>query len=77
MKLRLDNFFKFVGSEFPYQTLPFYLDEVVNYYDVTNSDDYSLDNPVVILYDGRKPIRFFDGSGKNEYNAEELKRLLE
>ena len=35
------------------------------------------DNPIVILYDGVKQIRLFDGVGNNTFSAEELKRMLE
>ncbi|MBT5273807.1 MAG: hypothetical protein HOL74_03180, partial [Flavobacteriales bacterium] len=34
------------------------------------------DNPIVILYKGVKQIRLFDGTGYNEYHAEELQLLL-
>jgi hypothetical protein len=38
---------------------------------------YYYENPVVILYGGSKQIRLFDGYGDNEFNSEELMKILE
>jgi hypothetical protein len=32
---------------------------------------------VVILYDGYKQVRLFDGDGANKFKADELRRILE
>ena len=48
-------------------------DEVDSYMEITFPD---YDNPIVILYNGAKQIRLFDGTGSNEYHAKELQLLL-
>ena len=34
------------------------------------------DNPVVILYDGSRQIRLYEGTSNNEFNVEDLARIL-
>ena len=73
----IPNFFEYVGSEYPYQVMPFAnydTDEVDSYMEITFPD---YDNPIVILYKGAKQIRLFDGTGYNEYHAEDLQLLLD
>lgn len=73
----IPNFFEYVGKEYPYQIMPFAnydTDEIDSYMEITFPD---YDNPVVILYKGAKQIRLFDGTGYNEYSAEQLQLLLE
>ena len=73
----IPNFFNFVGREFPYQVMPFAnyeTDEIDSYMEITFP---AYDNPVVILYEGVKQIRLFDGVGSNEFQADELKRILD
>ena len=49
-------------------------DEIDSYSEIT----FPLyDNPVVILYQGEKQIRLFDGTGTNEFDILEFKKLLE
>ena len=76
-KENIPNFFDFVGTEFPYQIIPFAnydTDEIDSYMELTFPD---YDNPVVIFYNGSKQIRLFDGTGKNEFSAQELINLLD
>ena len=49
-------------------------DEIDSYMEITFPD---YDNPVVILYDGNKQIRLYDGIGDNEFHADELRSILE
>ena len=73
----IPNFFEYVGNQYPYQVMPFAnydTDEVDSYMEITFPD---YDNPIVILYKGAKQIRLFDGTGYNEYHAEELQLLLD
>ena len=73
----IPNFFEYVGKQYPYQVMPFAnydTDEVDSYMEITFPD---YDNPIVILYKGAKQIRLFDGTGYNEYHAEELQLLLD
>jgi hypothetical protein len=73
----IPNFFDFVGREFSYQIIPY------DKWDTEEIDSYSeitfplYDNPVVILYDGYKQVRLFDGDGANKFKADELRRILE
>ncbi len=73
----IPNFFEYVGKQYPYQVMPFAnydTDEVDSYMEITFPD---YDNPIVILYKGTKQLRLFDGTGYNEYHAEELQILLD
>ena len=85
MKLRVDNFFNIVGNEYPFQSIPFYnydTEEVDSYMEITNPD---YDNPVIILYDAKNQydyisnlqIRLYEGTSENEFNVEDLNRILE
>jgi hypothetical protein len=77
MKLRVDNFIEIVGKEYPFQSIPHYnydTEEVDSYMEITFPD---YDNPIVILYDGNRQIRLYDGGGENEFNVEDLQRILE
>jgi len=85
MKLRVDNFFNIVGKEYPFQSIPFYnydTEEVDSYMEITNPD---YDNPVIILYDAKNQydyisnlqIRLYEGTSGNEFNVEDLNRILE
>ncbi len=76
-KDNIPNFFNSVGREFSYQIMPFAnydTDEIDSYMEITFPD---YDNPVVILYDGNKQIRLYDGVGDNEFHADELRSILE
>ena len=74
---RINNFFNNKDIGFSYQSMPFDnwdTDEIDSYSEIT----FPLyDNPVVILYQGEKQIRLFDGTGTNEFDILEFKNLLE
>ena len=74
---RINNFFNNRDTDFSYQSMPFDnwdTDEIDSYSEIT----FPLyDNPVVILYQGEKQIRLFDGTGANEFDILEFKKLLE
>ena len=55
---------------------PFYNedDEINSYLEILG---YEYENPVVIYLDNVNQIRFYDGTGVNEYNEAELKKLVQ
>ena len=70
-------FFEFTGSQYPYQVMPFAnydTDEVDSYMEITFPD---YDNPVVVLYDGARQVRLYEGTGERAFSAYDLKRILE
>jgi len=70
-------FFELSGREYPYQVIPFAnyeTDEIDSYMEITFPD---YDNPVVILYDGTRQIRLYEGTGERRFSAEDLQRILE
>ena len=74
---KIPGFFEVAGKEYNYQIMPFAnydTDEIDSYMEITFPD---YDNPVVILYDGNRQIRLYDGTEKNEFKAEDLVRILE
>ena len=73
----IPSFFESVGREYPYQVMPFAnydTDEIDSYMEITFPD---YDNPVVILYDGIRQIRLYEGTGDRGFSAEDLQRILE
>lgn len=77
----IKNFFDYAGEEWSYQVLPhdnYETTEIDSYHEIiyVNNDLY-YENPIIVLYQGPKQIRLFDGIGKNEFDPEELYRLLE
>ena len=74
---KIPEFLEMTGREFPYQVMEFAnyeTEEIDSYMEITFPD---YDNPVVILYDGLKQIRLYDGTESNEFNSEDLNRILE
>lgn len=74
---KIPVFFEVAGNEYPYQVMPFAnyeTDEVDSYMEITFPD---YDNPVVILYDGNRQIRLYEGTSRNEFTPEDLKRILD
>tara|TARA_B100001250_G_scaffold181543_1_gene156227 strand:- start:17344 stop:18240 length:897 start_codon:yes stop_codon:yes gene_type:complete len=70
-------FFEFTGNQYPYQVMPFAnydTDEIDSYMEITFPD---YDNPVVILYDGARQVRLYEGAGERAFSAYDLKRILE
>tara|TARA_X000000368_G_C23058212_1_gene725165 strand:- start:3664 stop:4608 length:945 start_codon:yes stop_codon:yes gene_type:complete len=73
----IPSFFEFAGNEYPYQVMPFAkydTDEIDSYMEITFPD---YDNPVVILYDGTRQVRLYEGTGERGFSVEDLKRILE
>jgi hypothetical protein len=70
-------FFEFVGTDYPFQVMPFAnydTDEIDSYMEITFPD---YDNPVVILYDGERQIRLYEGTGERAFSSEDLQRILD
>tara|TARA_B100001250_G_scaffold404456_1_gene420469 strand:+ start:269 stop:1213 length:945 start_codon:yes stop_codon:yes gene_type:complete len=73
----IPSFFEFVGAEYPYQVMPFAnyeTDEIDSYMEITFPD---YDNPVVILYDGVRQLRLYEGTSERGFSIEDLQRILE
>ena len=74
---KIPDFFEFVGNEYPYQIMPFAnydTDKIDSYMEITFPD---YDNPVVILYDGVRQLRLYEGGGERKFLPEDLQRILE
>ena len=74
---KIPYFFEVAGKEYNYQIMPFAnydTDEIDSYMEITFPD---YDNPVVILYDGNRQIRLYDGTENNEFNPGDLMKILE
>ena len=72
---KIPEFLKYAGSEFSYQVMEFYNpdDEINSYLEVLG---FEYENPVVIYYNNGNQMRFFDGTGSNEYNSDDFKSLF-
>ena len=73
----IPSFFEFVGSEYPHQVMTFAnydTDDIDSYMEITFPD---YDNPVVILYDGIRQLRLYEGTGERAFSAQDLYRILE
>ena len=72
---KIPEFLKYSGSEFSYQVMEFYNpdDEINSYLEVLG---FEYENPVVIYYNNGNQMRFFDGTGSNEYNSDDFKSLF-
>ena len=72
---KIPDFLEYSGSQFSYQVMPFYNDddEINSYLEVLG---FEYENPVIIYYNDGNQMRFYDGTGSNEYNANELKSLF-
>ncbi len=74
---KIPDFFKVAGNEYPYQVMAFAnyeTDEIDSYMEITFPD---YDNPVVILFDGARQIRLYEGTGERGFSAEDLQKILE
>ena len=72
----IPSFFEFVGNKYPYQVIPFAnydTEEIDSYMEITFPD---YDNPVVILYDGSRQLRLYEGTGDRSFSAADLHRIL-
>ena len=73
----IPSFFEFAGSEYPHQVMTFAnydTDDIDSYMEITFPD---YDNPVVILYDGIRQLRLYEGTGERAFSAQDLYRILE
>ncbi len=72
---RIPDFFAFAKREFSYQILPFYNDddEINSYLEILG---YEYENPAIIYLNNGNQIRFYDGTGPNEFNPNEFKKLF-
>ena len=73
---KIPEFFNFVGEELSYQVIENYIedDEINSYIEILG---YNYSNPAVIYLENGNQMRFYDGTGNNEFNAEELRKILE
>ena len=72
---KIPDFLEYSGYDYSYQVMEFYNpDEDVNsYLEVLG---YEYENPVVIYFNNGNQMRFYDGTGSNEYDAEDFKNLF-
>tara|TARA_B100000902_G_scaffold127315_1_gene126773 strand:+ start:64 stop:990 length:927 start_codon:yes stop_codon:yes gene_type:complete len=72
---KIPDFLKYSGKEYSYQIMEFYNpdDEINSYLEVLG---YEYENPVVIYYNNGNQMRFYDGTGTNEYNAKDFESLF-
>ena len=72
---KIPDFLKYSGKEYSYQIMEFYNpdDEINSYLEVLG---YEYENPVVIYYNNGNQMRFYDGTGNNEYDAKDFESLF-
>jgi len=72
---KIPDFLEYSGYDYSYQVMEFYNpDEDVNsYLEVLG---YEYENPVVIYFNNGNQMRFYDGTGSNEYDAEDFRNLF-
>ena len=72
---KIPEFLNTSGSDFSYQVMPFYNpdDEINSYLEVLG---FEYENPVVIYYNNGNQMRFYDGTGSNEYDPNDFKDLF-
>ena len=72
---KIPDFLKYSGKEYSYQIMEFYNpdDEINSYLEVLG---YEYENPVVIYYNNGNQMRFYDGTGTNEYDAKDFESLF-
>ena len=72
---KIPDFLKYSGNEYSYQIMEFYNpdDEINSYLEVLG---YEYENPVVIYYNNGNQMRFYDGTGPNEYDAKDFESLF-
>ena len=72
---KIPEFLEYSGTDFSYQVMPFYNeDEEINSYLEVLGFEY--ENPVVIYYNNGNQMRFYDGTGSNEFDPVEFKDLF-
>ena len=72
---KIPEFLKYTGGDFSYQVMQFYNpdDEINSYLEVLG---FEYENPVVIYYNNGNQMRFYDGTGSNEYDPNDFKNLF-
>ena len=72
---KIPEFLNNSGSNFSYQVMPFYNpdDEINSYLEVLG---FEYENPVVVYYNNGNQMRFYDGTGSNEYDPNDFKDLF-
>tara|TARA_B100001113_G_scaffold69221_1_gene53578 strand:- start:4769 stop:5695 length:927 start_codon:yes stop_codon:yes gene_type:complete len=72
---KIPEFLNNAGSDFSYQVMPFYNpdDEINSYLEVLG---FEYENPVVVYYNNGNQMRFYDGTGSNEYDPNDFKDLF-
>ena len=72
---KIPDFIKYSGKEYSYQIMEFYNpdDDINSYLEVLG---FEYENPVIIYYNNGNQMRFYDGTGSNEYNAKDFESLF-
>ena len=72
---RIPEFFIYTGKEYSHQVIQLYNDDVeINSYLEILGFEY--ENPVVILYDGNRPIYLFEGIDSNSFNINIIENII-
>ena len=74
-EVKIPDFLKYSGKEYSYQIMEFYNpdDDINSYLEVLG---FEYENPVIIYYNNGNQMRFYDGTGSNEYNAKDFESLF-
>ena len=72
---KIPDFLKYSGKDYSYQIMEFYNpdDDINSYLEVLG---FEYENPVIIYYNNGNQMRFYDGTGSNEYNAKDFESLF-
>ena len=72
---KIPDFLKYSGKEYSYQIMEFYNpdDDINSYLEVLG---FEYENPVIIYYNNGNQMRFYDGTGSNEYNVKDFESLF-
>ena len=72
---KIPDFLKYSGKEYSYQIMEFYNpdDDINSYLEVLG---FEYENPVIIYYNNGNQMRFYDGTGSNEYDAKDFESLF-
>ena len=72
---KIPDFLKYSGKVYSYQIMEFYNpdDDINSYLEVLG---FEYENPVIIYYNNGNQMRFYDGTGSNEYNAKDFESLF-
>ena len=72
---KIPDFLKYSGKEYSYQIMEFYNpdDDINSYLEVLG---FEYENPVIIYFNNGNQMRFYDGTGSNEYNAKDFESLF-